>query len=308
VKGSLPGRLVIEDGKIEIEWFVGHEARFTEPFFERTLVRLARLPGNARSERPRTPADALRDVAPGVPPTAFIFHVSRCGSTLLAQLLAAVPAHIVIAEAPVIDDILRAPRRDARVSDEDRIAWLRGAVAALGQQAGAKRLFVKFDCWSLFELPLIRRAFPGVPCLFIYRHPLEVLVSLMRQTSLALVRDTVTPAQMGLTETERDSLPPEEHAAAILGAFFREARARRGELWPVAYEQLPAFAWESMPGFAPTAEERTAMQGASLRNAKQPAVPFAPDTLEKRQEATPALLAASSRWAEPHYARWLAVV
>ena len=307
MNGALPGRLIVEHGRIEIEWFADDGARFTEPFFEETLARLARLPGNARRARRRTPADALREIAPGMPPTAFIFHVSRCGSTLLAQLLAAVPANRVVAEAPVIDDILRAPRLDPRVSDEDRIAWLRGAVAALGQRAGADRFFVKLDCWSLFELPLIRRAFPGVPCVFVYRQPLEVLVSLLRQPSLTLVRGTVTPAQLGLSETERDSLPAGEHAAAILGAFFREARERRGELWPVAYEQLPAFAWEAMPGFAPTAAERTVMQAASLRSAKNPAVPFAPDALAKRREASPALRAASARWAEPPYARWLDV-
>ncbi|MDD2764285.1 MAG: sulfotransferase [Opitutaceae bacterium] len=309
--GALPFRLDFEAGEPLVEWIATDGSRFTEPFFEETLARLRRgNPANARTRRSRTPLNALRDVAPGVPLAALIFHVSRCGSTLLAQMLAALPRNLVASEPQIIDEILRLNQRVPEVNDDDRIAWLRGAVHALGQRPadGGERLFVKLACWHVFSLPLIQRAFPGVPMLFVFRDPVEVLVSLMRMPSLAIVRDTVTPGQLGLTTAIRDALSREEHAAAVLGALFRAAREHRDALVPVDYERLPEVVWEVIPGCSFTGDERARLQAAAAFDAKNPAQRFTPDTAAKRKEASPAILAAVARWAEPHYARWLAVL
>jgi hypothetical protein len=225
---------------------------------------------------------------------------------LLAQTLAALPRNIVTSEPPVIDDILC----HSGAADEDRIAWLRGVVRALGQPnaAGGDRLFVKLASWHIFSLPLIDRAFPGIPMIFVYRNPLEVLVSLMRRPSPALVRGTVTPGQLGMAPAQRDSLPPEEHAAAVLGSFYREALRHRARLVPAAYERLPGWLWESMPGAAFTPEERALLEAAGGRDAKNPVESFAPDSWAKIGEAGPALREASARWAEPQFGRWLAAL
>jgi len=305
--GSIPFRLTFDGGEPRVEWIVANGAQFTEPFFEDTIGRLIREnPANRGGNRPGTPLDALRHVEPGAPPAAFIFHVSRCGSTLLAQMLAALPRHIVASEPPILDDILRHPG----AANEDRIAWLRGALHSLGQPnaAGGDRLFVKFSSWHIFHLSLIDNAFPGVPKIFIFRPPLEVLVSLMRRPSLALVRGTVTPEQLGMTLVQRDALRPEEHAAAILGAFYREALRHRAQLTPVDYGQLPGWAWTEMPGIAPMSTDHALMEAVGARDAKNPAEIFAPDSPAKLVEAAPALRAASARWAEPHYERWLSAV
>jgi hypothetical protein len=307
MEGSIPFRLTFDGGKPRVEWVVASGARFTEPFFEDTIGRLIREdPANRGGSRPSTPLDALRHVEPGAPPAAFIFHVSRCGSTLLTQVLAAVPRQIVASEPPILDDLLRYPG----ASDEDRIAWLRGALHSMGQPnaAGGDRLFVKFSSWHIFYLPLIDRAFPGVPKVFVFRSPLEVLVSLMRRPSLALVRGTVTPGQLGMAPEVRDTLRPEEHAAAVLGAIYREALRHRAQLTPVDYGRLPGWVWKEMPGIACTSGDRALMEAAGARDSKNPAEPFAPDTPAKIGEAGAALQSASARWTEPHYARWLSAV
>jgi hypothetical protein len=36
-------------------------------------------------------------------PDGFVFHMSRCGSTLVAQMLAVVPDHVVVSEAEPLD-------------------------------------------------------------------------------------------------------------------------------------------------------------------------------------------------------------
>jgi hypothetical protein len=214
----------------------------------------------------------------------------------------------VLAEPSLADDVLRLlPRARPGTSDEERIALLRGAVAALArpQVATARRLFLKLDCWHLFALPLIRRAFPGVPCVFLYRHPLPVIVSLLRQPSLTLVRGTLSAAELGLPDRDRDLLGREAHAAAVVGALFRAADRFRDAFTPVAYEQLPDFVWAAMPGTDYCAEDRARLVAAAALDAKNPTRRFIADTAAKLAAASPAARAASARWAEPDYERWL---
>lgn len=306
--GAVPFRLRREGGAPQIEWVRTHGARFTDPFFEDTITRLAwEHPSSRRAARACTPLDRLREVPPAPPPTALIFHVSRCGSTLVSRMLAALPRNAVASEPPILDDILRLHRADAGVTEADQIAWLHGAVAALRQmQPGARRFFVKLDCWHLFALPLLQRAFPGVPRVFVFRHPLPVLVSLMRTPSLALVRGTLTAEELGLPDAERDGLPPEEHAAAVLGALFRAAARQREALVPVAYEELPDFVWAGMPGGDFTAEEHALLRETAGFDAKNPTRRFVADEAQKIAAASEALRAASARRAEPAYRAWLA--
>lgn len=307
MNGAVPSRLLFGADGWRVEWLWHDGARFTEPFFEQTLARLKRSPNN-RSRRPSpTNPDALSEASDSPPVTAIIFHVSRCGSTLMCQMLSGLPAHIVVAEAPVLDDILRARRSDPDVTDAQRIAWLRGAVRALGarRQPEERQLFVKLDCWHIFELALVRRAFPGVPLLFLHRHPLEVLASLIRLPSLTTVRDTVTPEQLGLTPEERDALSPAAHAAAVLGAIYRAANRHRAELTPVAYEDVAEFVRRRLPGRPFSDEERAVLSLAAQRDAKNPAQSFTPDSASKRVGAGDALRQAAERWTEPEYRRWL---
>jgi hypothetical protein len=114
--GFLPWRIVRDSGAPQIEWIFGDGARFTEPFLDDTLARLrfAHPAANTRAARPRTPLDALRAMPPGAPLAGLIFHVSRCGSTLVAQMLAALPHHIVASEPPILDDLLRTAALDTK--------------------------------------------------------------------------------------------------------------------------------------------------------------------------------------------------
>jgi hypothetical protein len=295
MKHALPARIVDTPDGPRVEWIEGDGERFAEPFFEETLRRAKRGGGAVTT----TGLEALDGDAA---PDALVFHVSRCGSTLASQMLAAVPEHLAVSEAPVIDDILRLDVDQAR-----RIALLRGAMAAFARsQAQAPgKLFVKLDCWHLFQLPLMRRAFPDTPMLLVWRDPLEVLVSLMRMPSQTLIRGVVTPGQLGISEAARDALIREENAAAILGAFFREAAARRAWLTSVAYPDLPG----ALPGALPFDAETTAvMLAAAGRDSKSPGQAFTPDAARKRAEATPAMLAALERWTTPHFERWTKLV
>ena len=306
--GALPSRLLGEETP-EVEWLWSDGARFVEPFFEDTLGRLRREhPANRSGNRPRTSLRALHAMPAGLPVAGLIFHISRCGSTLLARMLAAIPRHLVASEPQILDDLLRLEFPASPITDNERISFLRGAVNALSQPpaGGAERLFIKLDCWHLFSLPLLQRAFPEAPRIFVYRDPLEVLVSLMRRPSLTLVRGTVTPEQLGIASEERDRLSAEEHAAAILGAFFRAALTHRTRLIPIGYEGLPSAALDQLSALEFTATERDQMIAAALQDAKHPTERFVPDSGRKHEVVTPALRAAFDRWTKQPYEQWLA--
>lgn len=307
--GALPCRLRFDGPDPLLEWVRWDGSRFTEPFFEETVARLrGAYPSDHDNPRPRTSLAALREIPAGLPLAGLVFHISRCGSTLVSRMLASSRRNVVVSEAPIFDELLRLRDRLPRLAADEHLALLRGAARALGPppaDGGAERLFIKLDCWHIFSLELLRQAFPGVPLLFIHRHPLEVLVSLMHQPSLALVPGTVTPTQLGLSVAERDALSREEHAAAIIGAFFRAATAARQHLVPLAYEALPGGLTAALPESFFTGDERRDFLSAAAFHSKRPSESFQADGEKKRGGASPVLRAACARYAELEYVKWL---
>lgn len=302
----LPVRLDFDAHPAAIHWQASDGARFVEPFFDDTLRRLRVAMG--RDAGAASPLDTWNDAPPPVTPDAVIFHISRCGSTLVSRMLAALPSTLAISEAPVLDDILRGARRDTASQSAMRERWLRHALAAFtaSQATRPSRIVIKLDCWHLFEIERVRRAFPGTPLLFVYRDPLEVLVSLLERPSLTLVRDTVTPEEIGIARAERDALSQTELAAAILGAFFREATRQRAHLTPVPYDSLPDGALTALGRAQFTAGEIDLMRRASAADAKAPHRPFVPDSVRKRAEAGRAIQDACARWTTPAFQAWCA--
>jgi mannose-6-phosphate isomerase-like protein (cupin superfamily) len=173
----LPVRVTYQDAIPQAEWIYFASRRRSEPFFS-DAVRHALQSPFARTMRHQAP------LAPraGLTPTGFIFHLSRCGSTLISQMLSTLDRALVISEAPAIDDVLQADVRLPGVKQDEQVQWLRAVVSALGQaQAGQELYFIKLDAWHIHKLPLLRRVFPATPWIFVYRDPIEVLVSQLRQ-------------------------------------------------------------------------------------------------------------------------------
>ena len=294
--GWAPVRLTWNHGAATVEWYRLGPVRFTEPFFEQTI---AKCLSEARDGMPRrrTPMDELVEEQarrPGPCPSGFIFHMSRCGSTLVAQLLAALTDTLVISEAPPIDAVLRA-HLHAPVSEERRMTWLRAMLGALGRASGGGgRYFVKFDAWSTMELPLIRRAFPDVPWIFVHREPEEVMVSHVRMRGSHMVPGVIEREVFGWA----GGAPPmslDEYGAAVLARICEAARAALDAGGPgraVDYRDLPQALWTDLAEFfrlALTPEEVARMAAAAGMHAKDPSRAFRPDGREKRLEASAAL-------------------
>ena len=232
-------------GAATLAWRDMQNIAFTDSFVENTLMRQPR-------EQRRvcvTPPQALDQFQLGnaLAPDAFIFHVSRCGSTLLTQLLASLPQAIVMSEPPIIDSLLRMHHDHG---GSDTVTLLRQAMLAMGQRrTGAEDTYlIKFDCWHIHSLPLLRQAFPGTPCLFLYRQPHAVLASHQRRRGPQMVPGQIHSALLPLPDRPVAAADLDAFAALVLDSLFTAARrhALAGELTLINYEQLPALVFSDL--------------------------------------------------------------
>ena len=287
--GWIPAGVVRADGALFIDWIDLGDRRLTEPFFEDSL-RQAQYHPFYRWFSLRTPFEALMPLAvrePGVSPTGFLFHVSRCGSTLVAQMLAALERHIVLSEPEPLDWVLRAHLAQPGLTEPEQTLWLKAMLSALGRRRTppADRLFVKFDCWHTPLLPRIRRAYPEVPWAFLYRDPVEVLVSHAREPGLHMA-DQAGFRELFDIEPEA-SLPLADYRERVLtsicGAAL-ECRRQDPGLF-LNYTDLPEAVYTTLAAhfgirFSPTELEQ--MRTVTGMHAKRPYLAFESDSAAKQ--------------------------
>jgi hypothetical protein len=310
--GWIPMRVYWREARLMVDWGHVGARRFTEPFFGQTIVPCVRHPADLLF-RHQTPLENLGEIArtkSSVRPTGFIFHMSRCGSTLLSQMLAAAPENIVLSEAGPIDDVLRLPFRDPDITDERQVQWLQWLVGILAwrRQAAEKNLFIKFDCWHAMFLPLLQLAFPGVPWIFLYREPIEVMASAEKQRGGPMIPGVLPPALFGWDASTVGRMELIDYCARVLAKFceaaLAQAQAGNGKL--VNYRQLPTAIWPELLSywnveFAP--DQTTQMFGAAQWNAKNRALPFAADSKAKADSASPELRALTRQRLDEVYRR-----
>jgi hypothetical protein len=299
--GWLPFRTRWRDGELHLDWTYLGRRRLQDPFFEGTMLGRASKPFN-RLFGYTTPVDALGGWLaqhPGLPPAGFIFHMSRCGSTLVSQMLAAVTDNVVVSEAGPINDVVQANIVRPDLGETRQVEWLRWIVGALGQPRGGgeRHYFVKLDSWHTRALPLFRAAFPAVPWVFLYRDPVEVLVSQLKRRGMHMVPGQIAPEALGL-EAAATEAPVEHYSARVLTQIcdgVLQAYAADTALL-VNYTELPDAVWRRMlPHFKVpcSAGDRAAMMEAAGYDAKSPAQPFADDRAAKQRAITAAIRAAA---------------
>lgn len=291
-----------------VDWCYLGGLRFTHPFFNQTIETALQRPFSLffRHQTNLDFLDALNSACPGLAPTGFIFHMSRCGSTLVAQMLAALPRALVISEAGPIDFVLSGGRTPA--TTEQRARWLSRLIGALGRprDPGQANYFLKFDSWHILQLPLIRETFPQVPWVFLYRDPLDVLASHRHQTGAQMLPGTVFPPLLPLDGELLARMPLDEYGARVLArlcqAGLTYAREMGGTL--LNYSQLPGAVESTLLplwNIACGESDRQSLRQASQRDAKNPALPF-----EGRRSLPPSasaerLKALADQWLRPIY-------
>ncbi len=226
-----------QDGEVLVHWQNLVGVPFVEPFFEDTM----RGAKTGRGSYRQTALQGLPSCAlpPPLEPTAFIFHTSRSGSTLLTQLLSCLDGCVALSEPPIMDELLQ-----LATPPKDKSGLIRTLIRALAQTRTARDryFFIKYDCWHITWLPLIKQAFPDTPCFFVYRDPVAILWSHHRQRGSQMVPglrnlEALEPNLANLNPADLDA-----YAASVLEAIFAKALpfvvAR--DLIPVDHAQLLA--------------------------------------------------------------------
>ncbi len=314
LKSWLPIDAVIVEGRPGIEWMEMPGVEFTEPFFHQTVARVRkeraaeiRITGLEELIRVEKIADSLA-------PSGFIFHSSRCGSTLVANACKALRGSVVISEAPVLDKLISRFFTDCETREKELLysAFLRGAMSALGQRRfGTERhVFVKFACSSILQFQRIRKIWPRVPALFLYRHPVDVIVSNLENIPEWMTIDSnpaVSAAIVGVEQAELASLGQEEFCARALGRFYSAAGSILDEnLLLVNYADLS-------PGTLPrlisyfrisiSAGEATAIMQVARRYSKDSSRAFTAEDRLKKENASIKTREMAERWAVAAYQR-----
>ncbi|MBL0335265.1 MAG: sulfotransferase family protein [Chitinophagaceae bacterium] len=230
---------------VSIQWIFRGEKTPTEPFFDDTLNACRGYMENSRiGEMISTPEDMIRlaKSSDSVKPGAFIFHISRCGSTLLSQLLAMDKEHISLSEVPVFDAILRSRYSFPSLDEE----WVDQAFRAAVQLHSVRlhgvetTCFIKTDCWHIFYYEQLRRLYPGVPFILLYRSPDEVLRSQQKKRGMQSVPGIVESSLMGISDEDAACTNLDFYFSRvmenILAAFCKVATADPLAI-PVNYSQ-----------------------------------------------------------------------
>jgi hypothetical protein len=220
-----------------LDWCYAGDKRFSEPLFDQTIDRIFNNPFAATFRR-STSLDELKAIhaeAPGLAPDCLIFHMSRCGSTALAQTLATLACNIVIAEPSLLDSLLR-----ANIAEELKATWLSLIVSALGRrQHGESCYFLKLSGWHILDFALFRRAFPETPAIFLYGDPVDVLSSHSRYPSLWAL-----PGYLDcIPEADADvAMTLDEYRARLLASILTAALV--SDAIPVNFKERPSLAWD----------------------------------------------------------------
>ena len=309
IAGWRPARSVRGVDAPLFDWAWFGDAPLDDPFYEFQMRQMASRPLSLMF-RTRTSLPALVNghaAVDSIVPDGFIFHMSRCGSTLAGRMLAAVADHVVVSEAEPIDAVVQWATASDRTL-EAQVAALRAIVAAVGRGRGAhgRRYFVKLNSWHTRALPLFRAAFPDVPWAFLYREPLEVMAALMRLPGSQALPGGLPPHVLQIPDGE--DLPMEVFCALAIERIGTAAldHLELGGGMLVDYANLIPDMMDRVPRhfrFVPDADEALAMAAAAKFDAKTPSARFEPDSASKRAEASALTVAAVTQHLRPLHAR-----
>jgi hypothetical protein len=159
-------------------------------------------------------------------PGGFIFHTGRCGSTLLANMLAADGARAVLKEPEAISDLVA--ELLLAIDDDTRRKADRALVVTLGTLSAAAWLreapAFKFAAWNVRVASSLLEHFPETPAAFLYRGATETVASLMN----------VPPGWRGLMACPR----------SVQACFFPTLRDVPAAV-PLSPEEFYAHGWIS---------------------------------------------------------------
>jgi len=301
-----------------IEWVDVGKWPLSAPFLHQTVDRLKVEHKNPITRT--TGFDALKKIGDGLDPTGFIFHISRCGSTLLCNGLKMLPGAVVISEPKPVSALLEQLSTSAVTeggSTEfplDVQDLLRGFFRAYGQRrtGNESALVIKFTSWNILHIASIRSLWPKVPCVIIIREPSEVAVSWLDQPGKWLNKEKLqVTSRISTHDGVEDSgtITDESFYARRIGEYLRCAGNAADEHCQIIdYKDLKKdlivkvatlFGIEVTPEGAEGIENSLLVYSKDMKGKR----PFVRDQEAKKAKVTEVLRQEIDKWALDEYDR-----
>jgi hypothetical protein len=305
--GWTPIRFDLSGPTPTVDWADLSTERFVEPFFDQTLARWASGPQAKPLVRTGLDAFLALDSEPSLDPAGIVFHLSRCGSTLVSRLLGTLPGVVVIAEPSPLNALLGLD--PDRVDGATLVRLVRLLVRALGRRrhGDERHLVLKCTSWNIRRREILAAAFPETPWVWVQRDPAHVLSSLMASPPGWLGLEVTPPATARLFGLDPVAVPARERVeftARALGAMLWSAAADPDRRLCVDYADLPAAIWQQVAPHFGIATDAAAIERMTEQSRfySKDAAPraFSGDAPERRP-MTDRIREAAERFAEPGY-------
>ncbi|MNV18978.1 hypothetical protein D3C71_1098190 [compost metagenome] len=256
----------------------------TEPFHDEYLIRCWQSTTLNQLITPTTAVQSLAACAGRVPkaqPAGFIFHLSRCGSTLLSGCLSELDDAVVFSESPVLTEVLV----DPALSPRDKRALVQCLIDLKASLFPGRRVVVKWNAWDIFQWALLRDIYPAVPVVALLRDPVEILASHHALAGRHMSGDPSLACVAPVFSTSR-AASVLDHRIGVLEGLLQAMGALQESptLARIDYSQLHGEAIRqvaSMFGLRCPAEGWLRMEQRMQSNAKLPGTRFEPDRARK---------------------------
>jgi hypothetical protein len=268
IRNWIPYKLTYTPPEWSVRWLDLGTYRMDHPFFDETIA-LCRHRQKERSPKESVSTadfltDACKDLS-GLAPSAFVFHVSRCGSTLVSQAFATSAENIVIAEAPLLDEILRSTERQPDLDPQKREKWFKAAISLMGQNRNFSETdyIIKLDSWHVHFYELLREWYPQTPFFFLYRRPDQVIASHDKRRGLQAVPGMISPALLKTGDITHFGNDFNRYTAKVLQEYYLKLQAIHGLNHP-----LNGF-WDYADGTAEMMTTFSNFSGIPIKDAEQ---------------------------------------
>ncbi len=178
--GLMPYRAVTHEQRIE---FIQppDDLDFDRPFWHNTMTELEAADTAGDLEKVSVTFDELNRITTGIRPatTGMIFHVGRCGSTLISRMVGHDRSRLVLRESGVIGALHRESGGSALVPTFTVERAMHAALVAFDRFAASRnqRVVIKHSSWESFSMGRHSELLDGTPMVFVYRNPIETVES-----------------------------------------------------------------------------------------------------------------------------------
>jgi len=301
-----------------VRWMEFGSTPLAEPFLSHTVDKLRT--GTPPARELETDLDTLQRWGgrlPSIRPAGFIFHISRCGSTLIANGLKTSEDVLLVSESRPLSGLLRPfSTRGGRYTTarwtQIREALLKSLFSLFAHYRTGRPepLFIKFTSVDILSMSVVRSLWPEVPCVVVVRDPVEVMVASLSGGGWMSLKSTPELACQffGWADLPRspDRMTDEEFSARVLGRYFAAARDSVDEKCMIVdYEDLNPKRVRAIAAHfgveLPTGGDSLEQVFRSYAKDPNKRRPYQDDRARKQALATSVVRGAAYEWATPGY-------